>query len=70
MQAFCATVPRRQQETVVLESVTTELPTDSKIEPMTAPITELMVEKISLNKTTMGIANTSPVDDTADDVLL
>ena len=37
---------------------------------MTVPTKELVVDIISLSNTTMGIANTSPVDHTADDGLL
>ena len=60
----------QQQEPVVLESATTKLLNDTKIELMTAPTKDLVVDTISSKNTTMGIANTSPVDHTSDDGLL
>ena len=67
MQAMCATIPIQQQEPMALESATTQLPNDSK---MTAPIRDLVVDTKPLNNTTIGIANTSIGDHTADDGLL
>ena len=47
-----------------------QIANDSKIEPMTAPTNDLVVDTISWNNKTMGVANTSPVDHIADDGLL
>ena len=65
MQAMCVTIPMQQQEPVVLESPTTKLPNDTKIEPMTEATKDLVVDTLSLNNTTMGIIKTSPVDSTS-----
>ena len=69
-QAMCATTPRHRQEPVVLKSAFTILPNDTKIEQMTTPTEDMVVNTKSLNNTNMGIANTSPVDHTADGGLL
>ena len=66
MQAMCATFSMHWQEPVVLKSATTKLPNDTKIDPMTAPTEDMLVNTISSNNTTMGITNKSPVDHTAD----
>ena len=72
MEAMRATNPMQHQEPVVRESATTKLSNDSKIEPMTAPTRNLAPTRdtISWNNTTMGVANTSPVDHIADDGLI
>ena len=70
MQAMCATSPMHQQEPVVLKSAFTNLPNGTKIEPMTTPKDDMVVNTISLYNATMGIANTSPVNHTADGGLL
>ena len=70
MQAMCATTPSRQQEPVFLKSVTTILSNDTKVEPMTAPTIDEVADAISLNNTTIGIANASPVCHIADNRLL
>ena len=70
MQAMSATIPMHQQEPVVLNNATTKLPNDTKIEPMTVPTKDMVVNTVSLNNTTMGIATTSPLDHTADGGLL
>ena len=59
-----------RQDFVVLESAVTKIPNDTTIEPLTLPKIDVAVHTLSLNKTTMGIANTSPVDHTADESLL
>ena len=46
IQAMCAANPTQQQEPVVRESATTKLPNDSKIELMTAPTKDLVVDTI------------------------
>ena len=70
MRAMCATIQLQQQEPVVRKSATIKLPYDSKIEPMTVPTKDLVVDTISWNNTTIGVANTSPVNPIADDGLL
>ena len=67
IQAMCATSPMQQ---VVRESATTKLSNDTKVGPMTAPTIDEVADAISLNNTTIGIANASPVDYIADDGLL
>ena len=69
-QARSAAIPLHQQEPVVLESVKTKLQDDTRIEPMTAPTEDVVVDTISLNNSVMCMANTSPVYCTADDRLL
>ena len=70
MQAMCATSPMHQHEPVVLKSAFTNLPNDTKIESMTTPTEDMVVNTIPLNNATMGIANTSPVGHSADGGLL
>ena len=67
VQAMSAAAPLHQQEPVVLQSAKTKLPDDTRIEPMTAPTKDMVVDTMSLNNTVMCMANTSPVDRTADD---
>ena len=57
MQPMFATIPMRRQEPVVLKRATTKLPNDTKIEPMTAPTKDLVVNTVSLNNTTTIIDN-------------
>ena len=66
MQVTSAAIPKNQQDPVVLEGATTKLPKDTKVKPMAAPAKNMVVDAISLNKTTMGMANMSYVDHTAD----
>ena len=70
MQAMYATTPSHQQEPVFLKNVTTKLSNYTKVEPITAPTIDEVADAISLNNTTIGIANASPVGHTADDGLL
>ena len=52
------------------ENVTTKLSNDTKVEPITAPTIDEVAHAISLNNTTIGIANASSMGHTADDGLL
>ena len=70
IEALCANTPSHQQEPVSLKSVTTKMPNDTKVEPMTAPTIGDVADAISLNNTIIGIANASPVGHIADDRLL
>ena len=70
MQAMCATTPSHQQEPVVIKSTTNKLSNDTKIEPITATTIDEVADAISLENTTIGIANTSPVVHPADDSLV
>ena len=65
-RAECAANLLREEEPVVLESATTKLPDDTKVELMTAPTHDMGVNTVSLNNTTMGMAHTSPMDHNAD----
>ena len=72
IQTISAPIPLHQQKPAVLESAINKLPNNLKLEPMTAPTKFAAPTKDtrSLNNTTTGIANTSPVDHIADDGLL
>ena len=57
-RAECAANPLRQEEPVVLESATTKLPADTKVELMRAPTHDMGLDTASLNNTAMSMANT------------
>ena len=55
-----ATIPMHRQEPVLLKSATTKLPNDTKMEQMTAPTNDWVVDTTFLNNTITNLANTSP----------
>ena len=66
----CAANPLCQEEPVVLKSASTKSSDDTKVELMTVLTHDMGVDTVSLNNTTMGMANTSPMDYNADSGLL
>ena len=69
MQAMYATIPMKRQQPAALNSATSKLPNDTKIEPMTASARDMGVDPISV-VTTMGIVDTLPTYQADDNGLL
>ena len=65
MRATIVAIPMQQDEPVFLESAMTKLRNDNNVKLMKASTKDLRVDKMFLNNTSIGMADTSPVDQTA-----
>ena len=70
VQARSAGTPLHQQELVVLKNAIVTKPNDTKLESVIPPARDFGVDTISLDTTTLGIADTLPIYHAGDNGLL